>query len=141
MTMIDIDTKLGKLKNHKFSTRTGLAYYLVAYSDFPEVITDPATIKRMLDSGRERALTVSGAQLKNEADIKLGDHIGREWSVEVPGSYIATARAYWVRKRLYQTIIVMDAQANITPEAARVRQGVTAKFLGSFSLTEASKSH
>lgn len=133
-----LDTKLGKIDNHMFSVSTSMAGYIVSYAEFPEVITDPDTIKRMLDGGRDQALSTAGAKLKSEKIIKLDEHSGREWAVEVQGSFVATARAYWVKRRLYQTIIVMMETTNSTPEVVKLREQASAKFLDSFALGEKS---
>lgn len=131
-----LDTKLGKLDNHMFSLSTSTAGYIVSYAEFPEVITDPDAIKRMLDGGRDQALSTSGAKLKSEKTIKLNEHPGREWSVEVPGSFVATARVYWVKRRLYQTIIVMMETKDSAPEVIKVHEQAIARFLDSFALVE-----
>ena len=127
------------LEHHLIVLETELAAYIVSYAEFPDEITDPVQIKEMLDRGREGGLASSKGQLKNEKEIKLGDYTGREWRIEIPGGIVATARAYWVKRRLYQTVFLETPKAGDTPELTKLRQEAGHKFLDSFALSEAGK--
>jgi hypothetical protein len=123
------------VEHHILSLDTDLAGYVVTYLQFPDEVTDPDAIKVMLDSGREGGLASSGGKLKSEKEIKLNEYFGREWVVEIPGGMVATARAYWVKQRLYQTVFVIIPKASDAKEVTKLRQDVATKFLDSFSLS------
>lgn len=126
----------GELTNHIFALETPLAAYIVSYADFPQEIADPEAIKRMLDGGRDSGLASTSATLRNERDIKIDGHPGREWVMAAEGKFVATARAYWVTRRLYQTVMVVsDAVPNPPAATVRLREAAAAKFLNSFALT------
>lgn len=113
---------------------TKLAGYVVTYVQFPDEITDPAVIKGLLDRGREGGVESSGGTLKSEKEIKLNDYLGREWLMELPGGLTATARAYWVKRTLYQTIFVTTPKSDDSAEVKKLRQETASKFLDSFTL-------
>jgi len=102
-------------------------------------VTDPVQIKAMLDAGREGGVAASGGELSSEKEIKLNGYSGREWNMKLPGGLLATARAYWVKRRLYQTVFVMSPNASDTPEVMKVRQEAATKFLDSFTLNDGGK--
>ena len=122
------------VENHMFMLETPAVGYVFSYVQFPADVTDAASIKGMLDAGREGALATSGAKLKGEREIRLNEHYGREWLLELPGGLTATNHAFWVKRRLYQLVVVLAPSANETPEALRIRQESTNKFFRSFSL-------
>jgi len=115
---------------------TKLAGYVVSYVVFSDDVTDPARIKDLLDRGREGGLASSGATLKSEKEIKLNDYFGREWLMELPSGLSATARAYWVKRRLFQTVFVTTPKSDDSPETKRLRQEAATKFLDSFTLSD-----
>lgn len=123
-----------ELENFTLSMETTLAGYVVSYVPFPSDVTDPAAIKEILDRGREGGLASTKAKLISEKEIKLNDYFGREWVIELPGNLRSTARAYWVKRRLYQTVFVSPAAYN-TPEKIRLSQDAKVRFLDSFTLT------
>jgi hypothetical protein len=122
------------VENHSFAFETPTAGYVFSYVQFPEEITDANSIKGMLDAGREGALGTSGARLKSEKEITLNGYHGREWILELPDGLMATNRAYWVKRRLYQLVFVVATSANDTPQALKLRQDSAYKFFGSFQL-------
>ena len=121
--------------NHLMTLETKLAGYVVSYVQFPDDVTDPVAIKVMLDRGREGGITASKGELKSEKEIKLNGYFGREWVMELPGGLFATARAYWVKRRLYQTVFVTAPNASDPPEVIKLRREVATKFLDSFTLS------
>jgi len=124
------------VENHLMTLETQLGAYVVAYVQFAEEVTDPDTIKLMLDRGREGGIASSQGKLQSEKEIKLNEYLGREWIVEIPGGALATARAYWVKRRLYQTIFVASPKAAAEPpEVTKLRQDIATKFLDSFTLS------
>src|SRR5688572_25364916 len=122
------------VENHVITFETELAAYVMAYAQFPDEVTDQDAIKRMLDSGRDGGIASSKGELKSEKEIKLNGYSGREWVMELPGGLFATARAYWIKRRLYQTIVVIALKASDTPELTKLRREVATKFLDSFTL-------
>lgn len=124
------------VENHLLMVETKLAAFVVSYVVFPDVVTDPALIKDLLDRGREGGLTSSGATLKSEKEIKFNDYFGREWLIELPGDLSATARAYWVKRRLFQTIFVATSKSDDSLELKKLRQEAATKFLDSFTLSD-----
>ena len=56
--------------------------------------------------------------------------------MELPNGMIATARAYWVRRRLLQTVFVTAPKADDSPELKKLRQESATKFFASFALTD-----
>jgi hypothetical protein len=122
--------------NHTLWLETKLASYVVSYVEFPEDVTDPVLIKEILDRGREGGIRSSEAELKSETEIKLKGYFGREWSLKLPEGVLATARAYWVKRRLYQTLFLTSPKASDTPEAVKLRQEAATKFLDSFTLVD-----
>src|SRR6266550_9201810 len=123
------------MENHLMTFETKLAGYVVSYLQFSDEVTDPALIKVMLDRGREGGIASTGGKLKSEKEIKLNNYFGREWLMELPGGLSATARAYWVKRRLYQTVFVITPNANDSPEVIKLRDEARTRFLDSFSLS------
>jgi hypothetical protein len=124
------------VEHHLLMVETKLAGFVVSYVVFPEVVTDPADIKVLLDRGREGALSSSGATLKSEKEIKLNDYFGREWLMDFPSGFSGTARAYWVKRRLLQAIFVIAPKSDDSPEIKRLRQEAATKFFDSFRLSD-----
>jgi len=127
------------MENHFLTFETPLGGYVVYYSQFPDEVTDPDLIKAMLDGGRDGGLSADGAELISETDIKLSGFSGREWSLRFPKGMTATARAYVVKNRLYQTIFVTNPKANETEAETKLRQQAQMKFLNSFALSDENK--
>lgn len=128
----EVPTPNGKLINRMFLLDAGESAYLVAYMDFPEPVSDPARIKAMLDSARDQAIAGTRGRLKEEKEIKLGEHTGREWFVALPGGLLR-ARGYWVKQRVYQVVVLMPEGKDAASESAR--EATMARFLNSFALT------
>jgi hypothetical protein len=122
------------LKHHLITLETKLAGYVVTYVEFPDEVTEPAAIKDMLDRGREGGIASSKAELMSEKEIKLNQFFGREWSLKLPKGLLATSRAYWVKRRLYQTVFVITPNANDSLDLIKLRQEAGTKFLNSFGL-------
>ena len=124
------------MENHLLTFETETGGYVVSYLEFPEDVTDSAAIKLMLDRGREGGIASSGGELVSETEIKLNGYFGREWAMKLPGGLTATARAYWVKRRLFQTIFVKSPKADDPPEVTKLRQQAETKFLDSFTLSD-----
>lgn len=122
------------VENHLFMFETPMAGYVFSYVQFTQDVTDPNSIKGMLDAGRAGALAQSGSKLKSEKEIRLNGYYGREWHLDLPGGMTATNHAYWVKRRLYQLVFVVAPSATDTPETLRLRQESSYKFFSSFRL-------
>jgi hypothetical protein len=129
-------TRIGRIINHVYALEAGGVVYMMSYADFPEPVTDPQTIKAMLDGARDNALAKTGGRLKEEKEIKLDGRMGRDWFVGIPGG-LARARAYWDTQRLYQLIVLMREGKDAAAE--KRREATMRKFLESFALTGASQ--
>lgn len=135
------DEKVGPMdgrpgvENHTLTVETKLAGYVVSYIQFPDIITDSALIKEMLDRGRDGGIAASGGKISSEKEIKINGYFGREWNMKLPGGFSAIARAYWVKRRLYQTVFVIGPSASDPPEVTKFRQEAATKFLDSFTLS------
>jgi len=58
----------------------------------------------------------------------------QSWRTARPTRFRA-ARAYWVRRRLFQTVFVKKPKESDSPEVIRMRQQAETKFLDSFVLS------
>jgi len=125
------------IENHVLTLETKLAGYVVSFVEFPEEIVDPAAVKTILDSGREGGLASSKAELVSEKELKFGEFSGREWVMKLPSGLETTARAYWVKKSLYQLIFVTSPTATDSAELVKQRHDVGVKFFDSFTLAGA----
>lgn len=124
------------LANHLLTLETEIGGYVVSYLEFADEVTDPDRIKLMLDRGREGGIASSGGELVSETEIKLNGYLGREWHMKLSGGLTATARAYWVKRRLFQTVFVKSPKVNDSPEVIRLRQQAETRFLDSFALSD-----
>jgi len=125
-----------RVENHLLTLDTSLAGYVVSYVQFPDEVTDPAAIKELLDRGRDGGVQSSNGQLKSEKEITLKGFSGREWVMTLPGNLAARARAYWVKRRLYQIVFVVKEEGTITPAERKLRQDAESKFFDSFTLSD-----
>lgn len=132
-----VDRPNGKMPHYISYASLGDDAFLVTYMRFPDSITDAASIKLMLDSGRDQGVAASGAILKSETQITLDGYAGREWLMALPKGIKAQARAYWVDKTLYQVIVVSSEMQ--TPAAAQLTTERSLRFFNSFKLDGALK--
>lgn len=121
-----------KTVNHSYSAERDGEAFMVIYADFPQAIRDAATIRLILDSGRDEALTQSKATLQSESELTLDGFTGREFVMKLPDGLVGTVRVFWGTNRLFQQIIVhSDDQPSPALQAKKDRR---AKFIKSFSL-------
>jgi hypothetical protein len=123
------------VEHHLMTLETKLAGYVVSYVEFPDEITDPEAIKEVLDRGREGGIASSKATLTSEKEVKLKQFFGREWTMKLPNGLVSTVHAYWVKRRLYQTIFVAAPTADDSAQLIKLRQDVATRFLDSFTLS------
>jgi hypothetical protein len=121
-------------ENHIFMLETGPAGYVFSYVQFPEDITEPNAIAGMLDAGREGSIAAIGSKLKSEKQIRLNEHYGREWLLEMPGGFTAIDRSYWVKRRFYQLLFITSPKPNDTRETIGLQEELANKFFDSFRL-------
>jgi hypothetical protein len=119
-------------ENHIFALETGPAGYVFSYVQFPDDVTDATAIAGMLDAGREGSLAATGSKLKSEKQIRLNEHYGREWLLEMPGGFTALDRSYWVKRRFYQLLFITSPKPNDTREIVELQQELANKFFDSF---------
>lgn len=122
------------VESHMLGLETKLIGYVLSYTLFPREETDPAGIKMMLDRGRDGGIAASQGKLISEKEIKLNDYSGREWQLELPGELLGTVRAYWVKRRLYQTVVITSANKTGPAAITKLTQEASSKFLDSFTL-------
>jgi len=121
-------------ENHIFALETDPAGYVFSYVQFPDDVTDPTAIAGMLDAGREGSIAATGSKLKSEKQIRLNEHYGREWLLEMPGGFTALDRSYWVKRRFYQLLFITSPKPNDTRETVELQQELANKFFDSFQV-------
>ena len=129
-----VDAGRGSLTNHIFYSDLGGDVFMVTYLQFPDPVTDPASIKTMLDNGRDRGVQTSKGTLNSETEITLDGYSGREWLITLPKDLKVRAKAYWVSRTLYQVLVITDAVK--TPEGEKTTAERMTKFFNSFSLNK-----
>ncbi|HEY6045396.1 MAG TPA: hypothetical protein VIU65_02265 [Pyrinomonadaceae bacterium] len=123
-------------ENHIFSLETASAGYVFSYVQFPGEVTDPTAIAGMLDAGREGSIAATGSKLKSEKQIRLKEHYGREWLLEMPGGFTALDRSYWVKRRFYQLLFITSPKPNDTRQTIDLQQNLANKFFDSFQVVD-----
>lgn len=123
-------------ENHIFSLETASAGYVFSYVQFPDDVTDPTAIAGMLDAGREGSIAATGSKLKSEKQIRLNEHYGREWLLEMPGGFTALDRSYWVKRRFYQLLFITSPKPNDTRQTIELQQELANKFFDSFRVVD-----
>ena len=105
-----VDTRLGKIDIHMFTTEDGNTAYMIGYSDYPEDIIKQNDPQKLLDGGRDGAVSNVNGKLDSELKIDLDGNPGRALviSAKAGNDQDATikARIYLVGNRLYQVMMV-----------------------------------
>jgi hypothetical protein len=109
----------------------GIAYMVIRSELPPDAVAGGP--KKTLDDARDNGVRNSGGKLREEKEIELGGHPGREIILDLPdsrvrGGGIYRSRSYLVGTTHYQVITV-------SPKAAARPDEMTA-FLKSFRLNE-----
>ena len=139
-----VDTIAGPLVTHNYVLETKLGAYFVAYLDLSLPSNEPEVIRRVLDGGRDEALS-RGGKLLDESDITLDGIVGRELIVDKDGMIIRTRMFLLKGGRTYQAVF------GTTPEVAFKNgkpsanagdrtdsyEAISAKFFNSFRITPA----
>jgi len=121
---------VGKGQVHLFSFSNDSGFYLVGYLDIPGLAGQTQAFcdgfgKGFLDSIGEGTAKGARGSVVKDTDITIGNSPGKEILIQVPTG-LATARAYFIKRRGYQLIAVPSG----TDGASNVK-----KFLDSFKLT------
>ncbi len=126
-----LETELGDIEIFSFTTEVEGVVYAVAYSDYPEAIAADLDPQRVLDGSRDGAVANVQGRLIQERAVTLGEHPGRELTIEANPNTEDRAqvrvRLYLVGSRLYQVLVVVPRD--------RPDPGTTEQFLESFTLT------
>jgi hypothetical protein len=107
--------------------------WAVTYLDVPGMDKAPKdVITQALVNGRDGAAKSTNGKLLSDRDIKLGEHPGKEFELELPGGMLRyRSRVYIVSGRLYQMVVTGPRDVVQGREADR--------FLESFKLLDAGK--
>jgi TonB family protein len=123
-----LESSLGKIKCHTFSSWTPFASFIVSYSELPVILTEPGQVKEFLDHMHEGE--ASQGKLLSMTEIELDGYPGREFIVELPDSMFRM-RYYLVGPRFYQIAV----RTINTAEMARSMVEMTDEFFASFKLS------
>jgi len=123
---------------HTFMAEGEQAAFAVMYSDFPEMIAmaDQEAVEKILDDGRDSALTSMSGTLVGEESASLGDHPGRHIVYEIsedtiPGGGEGILRVYLIDGRVFQ-LMALGVKGQLPAEDVE-------RFVASFQLLEHKK--
>src|SRR5215831_16889603 len=125
-----LESSLGKIKCHTFTSWTPFASFIVSYSELPVILTEPGQVKEFLDHMHEGEVKASQGKLLSMTEIELDGYPGREFIVELPDSMFRM-RYYLVGSRFYQIAV----RTINTAEVARSMVEMTDEFFASFKLS------
>jgi hypothetical protein len=136
------NTAIGPIKMHLFMVETGANVFYVSYTDLPRGPETPEENKAALDSSRDHLLA-NGHRLMSDSEITIAGNAGREFVVEKDGM-ILTARAFYLKQRLYQMIFTLPATTAFrngktsadVADRTDVYQQTSKRFFDSFKLTK-----
>lgn len=137
MEVKEVDSAVGKIPLHNFSSSTSDSYFIVSYSDYP---VEAAADRReaVLDGVRDGVIKGTEAELVSEKKLTLSgpggqsatSYPGREFLAKrtIQGNEaLLTWRIYLVGRRLYQVAAVVIKTSTAAPDVQR--------FLASLQLT------
>jgi len=125
----DVDSAVGKLQLHSFTSSNAVAYFMVSYGDYP---TEAASDRReaVLDGVRDGVVNGLEGVLISETKTTIDGYPGREFLAKktVDGDELIFAwHIYLVGPRLYQVAALAKKPDSTSPEIT--------KFFNSFRLT------
>jgi hypothetical protein len=128
-TPVERRQRFGPMTLMMYMIETRDVAYMVGYCDVPIPAHEAeGVLQRRFDGAREGALRNINGGLLKENRIRLhGREPGREIEANVPGKGILRARFYVVGQRMYQVLVVGNANLVRAPDATL--------FLDSFSRT------
>jgi glucose/arabinose dehydrogenase len=97
--------------------------FVVSYCDYSKADLEKGGIAKRLDYARDGAVNSAGGKLRQEMEINLDRHPGRDLVIEKDGEVVVRTRIYLVENRLYQVMTL----GNVPAKEARA-------FLDSFRL-------
>ena len=122
--------EVGRSETHLFVLGSESGVYGAAYLDLPGLARQTQVFcnnfgKGFLKSIGEATAKGAGGKVVKDTDISFGKDPGKEILIEAPGG-VATARAYFIKRRGYQLIVLPAAGSD---------RGNVKKFLDSFKVT------
>jgi hypothetical protein len=134
----NINTAIGVIQLHRFTVIAGEGriVYTVLYNDYPQDYVQKTGAKEiLLDTQKRSHGPLQEATIKNDKEISLGKHPGREFEVSGTGEGGATVYCTWrhflVGNRLYQ-LGVLGTENQDTADNLK-------KFFESFALLDDEK--
>jgi len=125
-----LESSLGKIKCHTFTSWAPFASFIVSYSDLPVILAEQGQVKEFLDHMHEGEVEASQGKLLSMTEIELDGYPGREFIVELPNSMFRM-RYYLVGQRFYQIAVRTTNAADV----ARAMVEMTDEFFASFKLS------
>jgi hypothetical protein len=125
----EIDSAVGKLQLHSFTSASALVFFMVSYGDYPN---EPAADRRepVLDGVRDGVISSLGGELISETKMNIDGYPGREFlaTKTLEGKETTfTWRVYLVGRRVYQVAAAARKADSTSTEIS--------KFFNSFRLT------
>jgi hypothetical protein len=119
-----------KVVQYQYLVDGGTKAHLVTYQDNPAAVEKADQVQKVLEGGRDNAVTNLKGKLLLSKELKLADkHSGMEFQIEVPSlKSIYRSRIYLVGKRLYQIVVLGPKEFVDSKESD--------SFLDSFKLTK-----
>ncbi len=128
-----VETAVGPIDIHTFTTTQGETAYIVAYSDYPADLITQSDPQQVLNGSRDGAVQNVGGTLVSEESIDLDGNPGKalviDTTTDTGDAATVNARLYLVDNRLYQILVVVPKGGEESTS--------TEAFLDSFSLTDA----
>ncbi len=124
----DVDSVVGKLQLHSFTSSNAVAYFMVSYGDYPNEPTSDRR-EKVLDGVRDGVVSSLEGVLLSETKTTIDGYPGREFIAKktVDGDeLIFNWHIYLVGPRLYQVAAVAKKSDSTSPEIT--------KFFNSFRL-------
>jgi hypothetical protein len=121
-----LDTAVGKVDMFTFWLEVKDVVYLVSYNDYPSDTIKNSPSGKLLDDWRDGFAKGVKGKVRGEKYITLKSNPGREVIVDAPDDLVFKVRAYLVKQRLYQVLVVTSKSKESSPDAT--------KFLDSFKL-------
>src|SRR5262249_35281004 len=122
-----VESEIGKVPIHTFTTQEGTLSYLAMYAEYPIALDTPGIAKTSLDNSRDLMLSARNGKLISETEISFGKYAGREMKAKVDGGVIRS-RTYIINQRMY--ILLVSAAGDDGPKQLDSKK--VDDFFGSF---------
>lgn len=113
--------------------------YGVTYTDYPQNVDDPSTVKNFLDNVRNGGLSGiarTKPQIIRESDISVNGHPGRFLQVEMSGQAVLSVKYVAFKNRLYMIGVTTPKGYRNALGADPDYEKIAMSFLDSFQLIE-----